>query len=153
MQYKIPQNVRVEDKIVGPLTLKQLISLGIGGGITYAIYIKMANDYIFIAWFIPVAITGSLTAAFTFLKIQGLSFAKWMLLMIEYLKNPKRRYFIMGSADFHTDIFKTHKQSKNNKKSKMEKSELNKAQKDGRKLKNIAEISKTLDNYGKSTAL
>lgn len=29
MQYKIPQNVQLEDKIVGPLTLKQLIIVGI----------------------------------------------------------------------------------------------------------------------------
>lgn len=31
MQYKIPQNVQIEDKIVGPLTLKQLIICGVGG--------------------------------------------------------------------------------------------------------------------------
>lgn len=29
MQYKIPQNVRIEDKIVGPLTLKQLAIVGV----------------------------------------------------------------------------------------------------------------------------
>lgn len=29
MQYKIPQNVQIEDKIVGPLTMKQLIICGI----------------------------------------------------------------------------------------------------------------------------
>ena len=45
MQYKIPQNVRIEDKIVGPLTLKQLIILGVGGGITYAIYVALARVY------------------------------------------------------------------------------------------------------------
>ena len=35
MQYKIPQNVQIEDKIVGPLTLKQLGILGFGGATAY----------------------------------------------------------------------------------------------------------------------
>ena len=36
MQFKIPQDVQRADKIVGPLTLRELIIVGIGGGFTYA---------------------------------------------------------------------------------------------------------------------
>lgn len=151
MQYKIPQNVRVEDKIVGPLTLKQLISLGIGGGITYAIYITMANEFIFLAWFIPVLITGGSTLMFTFVKIRGLSFTKWFLLMVEFFKNPKKRYFIMSSADFHLDLFKPHEVAK--KTSKKAKEGPSKIERDKARLKNIAEISKSLDNYSKPSTL
>ena len=91
MQYKIPQNVRIEDKIVGPLTLKQLITSGVGGGITYAIYIVLARKYFVEIWLLPTAISAGLTLIFTFVKIRGLSFSKWMLLMVEYFKNPKKR--------------------------------------------------------------
>lgn len=149
MQYKIPQNVRVEDKIVGPLTLKQLISLGIGGGITYAIYISMAKEFIFIAWFIPVMITGGTTLLFTFVKIRELSFGKWVMLMVEFMKNPKKRIFTMGSADFHLGMFKPLEAPKEVKSSKSDGP--SKLERDRDRLKNIAQISKTLDNYGKST--
>jgi len=147
MQYKIPQNVRIEDKIVGPLTLKQLISLGIGGGITYAIYVGMANEFVFIAWFIPTAISALITVLFTFVKIRGLSFIKWTLLMGEYLKNPKKRIFMMGAGDFHDNLFKKKAEPKDKAK---EDAKRTKYERDKEQLKNIAQISKSLDNYGKS---
>lgn len=147
MQYKIPQNVRIEDKIVGPLTLKQLISLGIGGGITYAIYIGMAKDFIFIAWFIPTFLSGAITVLFTFVKIRGLSFTKWIFLMAEYLKNPKKRVFMMGAGDFHEQIFKKKEVKKGQSKEDVQKT---KYERDKEQLKKIAQISKSLDNYGKS---
>ena len=77
MQYKIPQNVQIEDKIVGPLTLKQLIILGVGGGFTYAIYTILASKYYWEVWLIPTAVPGLLTLAFTFIKINGIPFGKW----------------------------------------------------------------------------
>lgn len=92
MQYKIPQNVQIEDKIVGPLTLKQLIYLGIGGGITYAIYTALASKYYIEVWIWFVAPPALLTLAFTFIKVNGIPFAKWILLMIEYIYNPKKEH-------------------------------------------------------------
>lgn len=147
MQYKIPQNVRIEDKIVGPLTLKQLISLGIGGGITYALYIGLAKDYIFLAWFIPVMISGGTTLLFTFVKIRELSFGKWVLLTLEFLKNPKKRIFMMGGADLHPDLFISLDTPKNTAAAKDEGP--SKFDRDRERLKHIAEISKSLDNYSK----
>ena len=40
---KIPQNVYVEDRIVGPITLRQLIITGIGAGIGYTFYALAAQ--------------------------------------------------------------------------------------------------------------
>ncbi|MFT7184052.1 MAG: hypothetical protein ACI9QC_000378 [Oceanicoccus sp.] len=148
MQYKIPQNVRIEDKIVGPLTLKQLITAGIGGGITYAIYIVLARQYFVEIWLLPTAISGGLTLIFTFVKIRGLSFYKWILLMVEYFKNPKKRIFMMGAADFHDNLFK---RPETNTKKAAEKEASSKAERDREQLKNIAEITKTLDNFGKQS--
>ena len=40
---KIPQNVYVEDRIIGPITLRHLIICGLGGGISYALYSTAAK--------------------------------------------------------------------------------------------------------------
>ena len=71
--------------------------------------------------------------------------------MIEYIKNPKKRIFMMGSADFHEKLFKTDEvalaKTASDKKDKSDKFE-----RDKERLKNIAQISKSLDNYGKPIA-
>ena len=42
---KIPQNVYIEDRIVGPLTLRQIIMIAVGGGFSYALYASIAKSY------------------------------------------------------------------------------------------------------------
>mgnify|MGYP003346360286 CR=1 FL=1 len=42
---KIPQNVYIEDRIVGPLTLKQVIIVTIGGGFSYALWAMLSKTY------------------------------------------------------------------------------------------------------------
>lgn len=143
MQYKIPQNVQIEDKIVGPLTLKQLIILGVGGGFTYAIYTMLASQYYWEVWLVPTAIPGLLTLAVTFLKIGGIPFGKWCFLMMEYFWNPKKRIFVMGGADnYQATLFadKTKKVQTTN-------GSMSKAERDRERLQKIGEISKALDTY------
>jgi hypothetical protein len=145
MQFKIPQDVQIEDKIVGPLTLRQLIYLGIGGGITYAIYVVLARDYFIEVWLVPTLVPGLLTLAVTFLKIKGIPFAKWVLLMLEYLWNPRQRTFIMGGADMYSQtIF-----AKNKKKEETKIKQASKAEEDREKIQKLNEITKLLDSYGK----
>jgi hypothetical protein len=144
MQYKIPQNVQIEDKIVGPLTLKQLIYLGAGGGISYAIYVALASKYYIEVWIWFVLPPVLITLAFTFIKINGIPFAKWILLMTEYFYNPRKRTFIMGAGDnYKATIFAK----------KEEKVETNtdvktKAERDREKIKKIGDITKLVDSYG-----
>ncbi len=143
MQYKIPQNVQVEDKIVGPLTLKQLITLGIGGGITYVIYVSLAKTYYMEVWLIPTAIPGILTLLITFVKINGIPFLKWCFLMVEYFKNPRKRYFIMGSGDMYQVTLFAEKP-----KVIATTHVADKFDRDHEKLKNIGQISKIIDQNG-----
>lgn len=145
MQYKIPQNVQIEDKIVGPLTLKQLITLGVGGGITYAIYTILAKDYYWEVWFLPTFIPGSITLAVTFLKIGGIPFGKWVLLMIEYFVKPKKRVFVMGGADMYMYTLFADK----TKKAQTVDTGASKAERDRERLSKIGEITKALDTYSK----
>ncbi|MFA5792838.1 MAG: PrgI family protein [Candidatus Gracilibacteria bacterium] len=146
MQYKIPQNVQIEDKIVGPLTLKQLIVLGVGGGFSYVIYVTLAKTYYWQVWLIPVAIPAILTLLITFVKIGGIPFGKWCFLMIEYFVNPKKRTFVMGGADNYSVTLFAEKPKAVQTNTEVE----DKMLRDRERLLKIGEISKVLDSYGKT---
>ena len=99
MQFKVPQNVQREDKIVGPLTLKQLIICGAGGGVAYSIYVSLARDFMWLTWAPPVIFIVLMTAAFAFLRPLDLSFTTWILRWIEHTLIPRQRIWIQSSAD------------------------------------------------------
>ncbi len=75
MRYQVPQFIEVEDKIVGPLTLKQFIYLAGAAGMCVVIY-RLLNFYLAILLIVPVASFG---AALAFLKINNRPF----ILMVE----------------------------------------------------------------------
>ena len=89
---KIPQNVYVEDRIIGPVTLKQLIITGIGAGISYMLFATVTKAGVtdltvrVLTW-IPAVIA----AAFAFLKINDLSLFNIILLIIEGMNKPSVR--------------------------------------------------------------
>ncbi len=91
LQYKIPQNVEVEDKIVGPLTMKQLIICAVGGGTAYVMFLTLSGTYFIEVWLPPVALVSIITLMIAFLEIRGIKFTKWVFLMIEAMMNPNKR--------------------------------------------------------------
>lgn len=97
MQFKVPQNVQIEDKILPFITLRQLIILGVGGGFAYGIYLLLEQQSTEI-WFPPVAILVILTLAVAFVQIRGVPFTKFLLLALErYLIGSKKMW--IKSAD------------------------------------------------------
>lgn len=91
---KIPQNVYVEDRIIGPITLKHLLIVGIGAGISYAIFASaqkagVTNVVVLGACWTPAAIA----AAFAFFRINDLSLFNIILLSIEGMNKPSQRYW------------------------------------------------------------
>lgn len=90
---KIPQNVNVEDRIVGPITLRQLIVLMITGGISYAIWtgVKSATGYSSLPLTILCWTPALIGAAFAFVKIQNIDLLRFCLLMIERAQKPTTR--------------------------------------------------------------
>jgi len=90
---KIPQNVYIEDRIVGPLTLRQVIICAIGCGFSYAMYSMVSKAYGSVA--LPLTIMlwvpGVLSIIFAFLKFNDLTMLQMMLLTIERMsKAPVR---------------------------------------------------------------
>ncbi len=91
---KIPQNVYVEDRIIGPVTLKQLGITGIGAGISYVLYAMATKSGFTGVPTIAICWSPTLVAAmFAFMKINDLSLLQIILLTIENMNKPNIRYW------------------------------------------------------------
>lgn len=87
MQYKVPQKIDMEDKIVGPLTLTQFLYL-MGGGMIIYIALNTASVGVFFLISIPVAM---ISLSLAFLKIQDQPFAKFIVSLLYYFFMPRER--------------------------------------------------------------
>ena len=85
MQFKVPQFIEIEDKIVGPLTLKQFFYLA-GGAVFLGILWLFLKLSVFIIVAIPVSVFCLLLA---FYKINGRPFISFLNSMLKYFTKPK----------------------------------------------------------------
>lgn len=140
MQFKVPQDVQREDTIIGPLTLRQMIILGVGGGVAYAIYVSLSKTYFLEIWLPPVAIVAVMTLAVAFLKVHSLPFHEFFMNFLEYHLSAKQRIWIQGAG---YPLFLPGQ----NIKKKLAKSVT--AKPPVKKRRSLEELSKVLDNGGK----
>jgi len=144
LQYKIPQNVGIEDKIVGPLTLRQLIYMAVGGGVSYVLFAIMSKLYeLNIIEYILIAAPAVISAALALIKINSLSLSKYILLVIEFAMKPKKRLWdhrgISSTVSPNLYTTSTSTQKKDSKK-------INEVQ--NNKNVNLSDLSKILDSGG-----
>lgn len=71
MEFQVPQFIEVEDRIFGPLTLKQGLYLGGGIGAAIALYLYVPYKIIGVLIGVPII---AFSAALSFYKINGRSF-------------------------------------------------------------------------------
>lgn len=71
MRFQVPQFIEVEDKIFGPLTLKQFIYLAGGGGLSFLVYVFLNNLTLAI---VPVILIMGVSAALAFYKMNNKPF-------------------------------------------------------------------------------
>ncbi|MEK7531945.1 MAG: PrgI family protein [Patescibacteria group bacterium] len=71
MQFQVPQFIEVEDKVVGPLTIKQFVYIAGGAGICVVFYVFIKPLFISIFLILPVAV---LSLALAFFKINNKPF-------------------------------------------------------------------------------
>lgn len=74
MRYQVPQFIEIEDKIIGPLTIKQFIYITGGAGMAFIFY-KFLPIYIA---FIPILIIIPLSLALAFYKINNKPFIDFL---------------------------------------------------------------------------
>lgn len=138
MQFKVPQDVQREDTIIGPITMRQLIILAIGGGATYAIYVSLATTYYTEIWLPPVVLVGATTLAFAFLKINDQPFYRFLMNFLEYHILAKKRIWIQGSDS----PYNPYPPQKEKKIIKVD------TEADKKPKQTIEELSKLLDSHG-----
>ncbi len=93
MQYQVPQFIDVEDRIIGPLTLKQFLYLAFDGAVLFVLWFIIPS---FLIWAIIAVPLSALAAAFAFLKINDRPFAYFFLAVIGYFMKP--RLYIFSTA-------------------------------------------------------
>lgn len=71
MQFQVPQFIEIEDKIFGPLTLKQFLYLGGGVGAGIVLFIYIPYKLIAVLLIIPIV---AFSLALAFYKVNGKSF-------------------------------------------------------------------------------
>ena len=95
MQFKVPQNIDMEDKIVGPLTLIQFIYILTGGLIDYIMFQSFGQYiWLFLLFALPIAV---IALALAFLKIQDQPLSHFILAGLDYLRQPKVRFWKRGN--------------------------------------------------------
>ena len=97
MQYQVPQFIDIEDRLIGPLTLKQLLYLAFAGAILFVFWFLFAF-YVWIIITIPIA---ALAVAFAFLKINDRPFIYFAMAFLKYFVKP--RLYLFSTAPKKTE--------------------------------------------------
>lgn len=71
MRFQVPQFIDVEDKIFGPLTLKQFIYIIGGAGLSFLIYTILDSVFLSV---VPVIIIMAISMSLAFYKVNGKPF-------------------------------------------------------------------------------
>jgi len=109
MQFKIPQDIRIEDKIFAFISIKQLFILLGGGGVAYVVFLVTQPIYPPEIYLIPVGLIVLITVGIAFFKMDNLNFIKVVLLFLESIINPQRRIWRhMPNTPNNFDRLKTH---------------------------------------------
>lgn len=108
MQFKVPQKIDIEDKIVGPLTMVQFVYAVVGGGLAYFFLNSMPKPINY-ALAIPMAI---LAFCLAFIKVNGQPFTIFLRNIFAYLFNPKTRIWNKGGTNIHVEIYQPKQQKR-----------------------------------------
>jgi len=74
MQYQVPQFIEIEDKIIGPLTIKQFVYLAGGAGMAFLAY----KTFPFIIALLLIGVAIALSLALAFYKINNKPFIDFL---------------------------------------------------------------------------
>lgn len=85
MQYQVPQFIELEDKIVGPLTLKQFGYIAGAGVLCFILFFTLKFGF---ALFLSVPI-GALALALAFGKVKGVPMPRYLMAMIGFALKPQ----------------------------------------------------------------
>ncbi|NCN52911.1 PrgI family protein [Candidatus Wolfebacteria bacterium] len=97
MNFQVPQFIETEDKIIGPLTLKQFLYIALGAGIIFLFFFFLELWL----WIILAVIIGSISAAFAFIKVNGRPLSVAFLSAVGFYWKP--RVYLWKKEDLTTE--------------------------------------------------
>ena len=100
MQYQVPQFIDIEDRIIGPLTLKQFIYLAFAAAILFVFWF-LFKFYIWIIVALPITVAA---LAFAFLKINDRPFIYFFLAAAFYFIKPKLYIFSTAPKEIEKEV-------------------------------------------------
>jgi hypothetical protein len=86
-QFVVPQFIDVEDKILGPITVRQFLIMLVGG-MTLVVAFRFADFAIFA---VLALIIGGITLTFAFVKVNGQTFHYFLLNLLQTWRKPSTR--------------------------------------------------------------
>ena len=99
-QFTVPQFIDVEDKILGPITIRQFLILLVGGIIDFIGW--RYGDMALFA--LILSVSGGLSLLFAFVKINGQAFHYFILNIIQTSRKPSlriwKKYYDNSELDF-----------------------------------------------------
>ncbi len=100
-QFIVPQFIDVEDKIIGPITVRQFVILLVSAGITFLFY-KLFDFTLFLVTGIPLIGIGIVVA---FIKINGQPFHFFLLNLAQTVRRPGLRVWNKELTDAEVRAF------------------------------------------------
>jgi hypothetical protein len=86
-QFVVPQFLDIEDKIFGPITVRQFLIL-LASGLIHFVVFKLVDTALFILFF---AFFGGFTLILAFVKINGQAFHYFLLNIFQTIRRPSLR--------------------------------------------------------------
>lgn len=86
-QFTVPQFIDVEDKVVGPLSVRQFLLMLAAFGLSFLYY----KIFVFTVFIILAVLTVALGGAFAFVKINGVYLHYFLLNFLQVLRYPSIR--------------------------------------------------------------
>ncbi len=101
--HPIPQNVTTfEFHLIGDMTLKQFLYLGVGSSIAYLLFVFASAKYPLISW--PLILTSALLGtAFAFLPIGSRSLDHWLGAFLRAIYTPTKRIWQKNGQTYKED--------------------------------------------------
>jgi hypothetical protein len=100
MRFQVPQFIEIEDKIFGPLTLKQFIYVVGGAGIIFLLYVLLP----FWLMVIPAVLVAAFALALAFYKVNNRSFIKVVESALRFHSSSKLYLWKKGEKEIKKKV-------------------------------------------------
>lgn len=107
--FQVPQFIDVEDKVVGPLTLRQFLFVALAAVIIFL----SKSIFAFWLWIMLSIVVGCLGIALAFVKVNGQPLSKVVLNGIKYLIRP--RLYVWQRGEIKRKVYETDRQKEEKK--------------------------------------